>query len=129
MVDNYKQPFNIPLMDKKQKYLLFFLVFLLGIGACSTGPDENRLAVDAFLEKEVEERIATYREILFQKCREDILEEAGEIVDSILITEARLQRDSTNKPPKPEKPEKPELKMLKDSLSLDPLFRDSMPTN
>lgn len=97
--------------------------------ACNSGPDENRVAVDAFLEQQVEERLETYRRILYQQCRDKVLEEAGKIADSILILEARLKRDSLNKPARPLKPERPELKKLKDSLKLDPLFRDTSSTN
>lgn len=101
---------------------------LLGsLSACrSDGRDENQVAVERFLEQQVAERIATYKRILEQQCRDKVLEEAGKIADSILIAEARLQRDSMNKPAKPTKPERPELKTLKDSLKLDPLFRDTI---
>ncbi|PHN07433.1 hypothetical protein [Flavilitoribacter nigricans] len=102
------------------------LVIVTALVACGDGPDENQVAVEAFLKQQVEERILTYRQILTQQCRDNVLEEAGKIADSILIAEARLQRDSMNKPPKPLKPDRPELKKLKDSLKLDPLFRDTI---
>ena len=105
----------------------FFLpLLLLSITACGNVQDENRIAVETFLEQQVEERLATYKRILDKQCRDNILEEAGKIADSILIAEARLRRDSMNKPPKPTKPGRPELKKLKDSLTLDPLFRDTV---
>lgn len=105
-----------------------FLIFpiLLLVTACGDGPDENQVAVEAFLKQQVEERLATYKQILAQQCRDNVLEEAGKIADSILIAEARLARDSMGKPPKPHKPDRPELKKLKDSLLLDPLFRDTI---
>jgi hypothetical protein len=90
-----------------------------------SGPDENRVAVDNFVKQEVENRLASYKRILEQQCRDNILEEAGKLADSILISEARLKRDSLLKPPKPVKPEKPEIKQLKDSVNLYPLFRDT----
>lgn len=102
------------------------LVIVLCLAAsCEGGPDRNKVAVQKFVELQVEEQLATYRKIMMQQCRDKVLEEAGRIADSILITEARLKRDSMGKPPKPLKPEKPEIKLLKDSLSLDPLFRDT----
>lgn len=114
--------------DLTLRYTVPGLVMLLLLlsPACQDGPDENLLAVEAFVEEKVQERLATYRTILDQQCREAILQEAGAIADSILLAEARLRRDSVNKPPRPAKPEKPELKKLEDSLSLDPLFRDSL---
>ena len=106
-------------------YRLPSILLLLFLFGCQSGPDENRVAVDAFVKQEVEKRLATYKKILEQQCRDNVLEEAGRLADSILISEARLKRDSLLKPPKPEKPEKPEIKALKDSISLDPLFRDT----
>lgn len=103
-----------------------YSLFLLLFAACQSGPDENQVAVETFLEKEVTDRLALYQRILNQQCRDNVLEEAGKIADSILISEARLKRDSMGKPPKPTKPDRPELKTLKDSLSLDPLFRDTV---
>lgn len=116
------------MMNFALRYKLVGMVALLMLlsPSCQEGPDENLLAVEAFVEEKVEERLATYRAILDQQCWEAILQEAGTIADSILLTEARLRRDSVNKPPRPDKPEKPELKKLNDSLSLDPLFRDSL---
>lgn len=102
--------------------LPFAVLFLF---SCNSGPDDNKIAVQAFVEKQVEEQLATYKRIFMQQCRDKVLLEAGQIADSILITEARLKRDSMGKPPKPLKPEKPEIKQLKDSLTLDPLFRDT----
>lgn len=106
-------------------FLLLAGVLLLGLSACGDRPDENKVAVEIFLERQVEDRLETYRQILAQQCRDNILEEAGKIADSILIAEARLERDTANKPPKPTKPGRPELKKLQDSLALDPLFRDT----
>jgi hypothetical protein len=102
-----------------------FAVLLLFVFSCSDGPDENQVAVESFVEQQVEQQLATYKRILLKQCRDNILTEAGRLADSILITEARLRRDSMGKPPRPVKPDKPELKTLKDSLGLDPLFRDT----
>ena len=106
-------------------YRLPFTGLLLLLFACNNGPDENQLAVESFVEQQVEQQLATYKKIFMQQCRDKVLTEAGRLADSILINEARLKRDSMGKPPKPLKPEKPEIKQLKDSISLDPLFRDT----
>ena len=113
-----------------KKSMLFSAIAALLSGlfffSCNNGPDENQVAVESFVEQQVEQQLATYKKIFLQQCRDKVLLEAGRIADSILINEARLKRDSMGKPPKPLKPEKPEIKQLKDSLSLDPLFRDTM---
>lgn len=113
-------------MKVKKISKLFVSILLLTATGCGDGPDENQIAVETFLEQQVEERLATYKRILNQQCLDKVLEEAGEIADSILIAEARMERDTMNKPLKPTKPERPELKKLKDSLTLDPLFRDTI---
>lgn len=99
------------------------LTCLLG---CQDGPDDNLIAVEAFVQEQVEERLANYRRILSQQCWEAVIQEAGVIADSILINEARRRRDSLGKPPRPIKPEKPELKKLQDSLTLDPILPDTI---
>lgn len=113
-------------MSVKTPLKLFVSVLLFSAISCGDGPDENQIAVEAFLKQQVEERLITYKRILDQQCIDKVLEEAGKIADSILIAEARMKRDSMNKPPKPSKPDRPELKQLKDSLKLDPLFRDTI---
>ncbi|MDV7396231.1 hypothetical protein RZS08_32860, partial [Arthrospira platensis SPKY1] len=62
-----------------------------------------------------------------QRCYEQALEEASLLADSILIEEARLERDTIGKPPIPPKPEKPEIKSLLDSLPIGPLVRPPAP--
>ncbi len=109
---------------KKNVWILLFTGALSG--ACVKTEDHNEVAVKAFVQAKVEERLENYRRILEKNCIEKALTEAGNLADSILITRARLQRDTLSKPPKPEKPEKPEIRRPKEDIPLAPLFKDSI---
>lgn len=79
----------------------------------------------AYIERQVEERILEYKQILDERCYDTVLEEANRLTDSILLVRARLERDSLDKPPRPDKPDKPEVKTIIDSVPVAPLFIDS----
>ena len=96
------------------------MISVLSIGCAKEKDDQARL--EEMIEEEVNSRLANYRQIVLAQCRKRMLEEASEIVDSILIEQARLGRDSLLKPPKPSKPEKPEIKSLKDTVPVKPLL-------
>ncbi len=99
----------------------FPILLLLLLTACEED-DRNQKAVQAMIEEEVNQRLNNYREARMQRCWEDALEEASKQADSILLVEARQNRDTLGKPPKPSKPEKPEIKSVKDSLPVKPLL-------
>jgi hypothetical protein len=83
----------------------------------------NQQAVQAAIEREIAERVNFFRDNRMQRCHEQALEEASLLADSILLKEARLERDTIGKPPILPKPEKPEIKSLLDSLPIGPLVR------
>lgn len=102
------------------------MLFLL---CMSCKDDRNANAVEALIETTLTERLAEYERIRKEKCREEILTEAGLIVDSILIKEAREAKDTLKRPPKPTRPTKPEIRTLIDSTPLAPIIqkkRDSL---
>ncbi|MCI4651423.1 hypothetical protein [Phaeodactylibacter sp.] len=85
--------------------------------ASSCGEDNrNRIAVENMIQEEVTQRVATYRENRTQRCYEDAVKEASTLADSILLLQARLNRDTASKPPRPTRPERPAAKKLRDSL-------------
>ncbi|MCB0560656.1 MAG: hypothetical protein KDD09_16990 [Phaeodactylibacter sp.] len=84
--------------------------------------NRNKNAVEAVIDQEVARRIQNYKQVRMDRCYEKALEEASRLADSILILEARLERDTLGKPPKPEKPEKPEIKAVLDSTPIKPLL-------
>ncbi len=101
--------------------IIFSMYFFLLLSGCSED-DRNQRAVQAVIQEEVEKRVRNYKQVRMQRCNEQALEEASRLADSILLLEARLERDTMGKPPKPEKPEKPEIKTVLDSLPVKPLL-------
>ena len=102
-----------------------FLLFTVStfFWTCSL-PDEGDVRVKVIHEK-VEERIAKYKISKQEACKRKVLKEAGAIADSILLLDARLNRDTTGRPLIPEKPASPEIKNIADSIPVEPFFRDS----
>lgn len=100
-------------MDAFKNSLL--LLFLTTVFACESGEDQS-VRVRAMVDQLVSDRIQSHKDIRLQRCREEMLREAGEKVDSILLAEARQQRDTVSRPPKPVKPVQPAFRNLPDSM-------------
>ena len=109
-------------MRLKNKY--FALVILLTLMACG-GEQADQAERKAFIDEKVTERIAEYKRILDGRCRERVLDEANRQADSILLVRARLERDTSDKPPRPYKPDKPEVITIIDTVPVAPLFQDT----
>ena len=112
---------------------ILFVLFISSLLFSCGEDNRNKRAVEAVIAEEVAQRVQNYRQVRLQRCYELALEEASRQADSILLLEARIERDTLGKPPKPEKPEKPEIKTVLDSLPVKPLLekkkrteRDSM---
>ena len=81
---------------------------------------------EQLIQDKIDGYVNNYRQTQLDKCRDQILERAGYIVDSLLIERARAEKDTISKPPKPIKPITPERINPKDSTPVGPLFRDSI---
>lgn len=103
------------------RIIFIILVFLLLSCESATHVD-----IDAVIEEKVAERLNEFQNVLMRRCRERANEEAGAIADSIIIEQARRQKDTIGRPDRPLRPDMPELKTLEDSLELAPLF-DTVP--
>lgn len=99
-------------MSRLSYFFLFLPLLYLSCGE----DNRNRDAVEAMIQQEVTDRVATYRNNRVQRCYKDAVKEASIIADSVLLIEARMKRDSASKPPRPTKPEQPVAKKLRDSL-------------
>ena len=102
--------------------LVFSSLLFVAINACQG--ESDRLEVrQAAIEQEVARKLETFRKIKAQNCRDEVLTAASLIADSLIIANARMQLDTTLKPPKPFKPEQPTLQTLIDSVPVKPLFQ------
>jgi len=101
------------------------LASLLFVAASACQNEADRLAArQNAIEQEVANKLETFRKIKAQNCRDEVLTAASLIADSLIIANARMQLDTTFKPPKPFKPEQPTLQTLIDSVPVKPLFKE-----
>lgn len=101
------------------------IVFLL-LGSLLTGclnPQEfSEEELQALVDTELEKRLLNYREIKFDRCRENLLIKANLIVDSLLYLEAQYLADSLLKNNLLPKPGRPEIRIVRDTRPIAPLF-------
>jgi len=110
-------------MSKRNAYSGFLhtrraLLLLFGLGlAAGCGPAKEEL-----VQQKVAERVQAYMAKKTSECRDKLLQEAGEMADSILLSEARMDlRDSLGRQ-RPGRPVKPLPVPPIDSLAVKPLF-------
>lgn len=114
-----------------------FVFFALCINACDRPQPKTKAQV---MEARLEKRLQTWRKGQLDRCRREVLKAATAIVDSTLLTDARLNRDLSDLPFIPGRPRRPgfeapedttpiapllQFLLLQDSLFLDSLLRDS----
>ena len=107
----------------------YFIIVALGVSlfavwSCEGSKEKKEeLDIDAQVRLVVDEKLATRKTQRMESCREFALIEAEEIVDSMLMAQAKLTvSDTIGKPPKPPKPELLEVKKPKDNTPIKPLF-------
>lgn len=89
------------------------VLLLFALTACKS---QTEVDVDEVIEEKVEERLEEYRTVFFDRCRNEALEEAGRLADSIILDRARRMRDTSGRPARPRRPDTPHLQRLQDSL-------------
>lgn len=109
----------------KPKYL-FALTFGLSLFAWLAFQETAPVTKATLIQERLDSRIEKFRSDAWRRCLEDLYEEATQFVDSLLIEEARRNRDTIQKPPKPFKPDRPEAIPGRDSLPVAPLVRDTL---
>lgn len=107
--------------------ILLFVVLLIAGSATflwtSFADKKPRLAKADVIQLEVEERLRILIENRRERCRTEALDKATAIVDSMLIEQAKANKDTLGKPPKPLKPVKPEILSPIDSLPVRPFLQ------
>ena len=107
-------------MQESSKLILILTIM---VSACQSS---THVDIDAVIEEKVQERLAEFKRVIDLRCRDKMLEEAGLIADSMVLLQARLKKDTLNRPLRPVRPDEPELKTLNDSLPLKPLFETTI---
>lgn len=103
------------------KKLLLIPILAIGLPSCFR-PQVDQTEVIALMESTLQEKLDAYRQRMEEDCQKRILKEAARVADSIIVEEARLYRDTVQRPPIPPRPERPETKKLPDSLPVGPLI-------
>ncbi|MBV6438978.1 MAG: hypothetical protein DYG98_20660 [Haliscomenobacteraceae bacterium CHB4] len=97
--------------------------FLLAICCISCGRDNEKI-----INEKVKERVTAFREKKNTECREVLLAEAEKIVDSLLLSEARLELSDSLVRMRPARPARPAPLAPIDSLPVRPIFDPASPT-
>lgn len=72
----------------------------------------------------LEIKMTQWREVQISSCKEKILAEAENYVDSVLVaTSLENKLDTISKPEKPIKPSKPEFRPKPDSVIVKPIYK------
>jgi len=109
---------------KYNKYSFALLLVCLNFFACEE--DQSAELKQKLIAEKVEERVQRLKNNKSIRCREELMENANQMVDSILIARARANKDTILKPPKPFKPDQPDAFLLEDTFAIQPLLKDSL---
>jgi len=82
-------------------------------------------SLQQLIDESLQEKLDKYTLAVERKCASTIRKRAEEIVDSLLMQEARVKTvDTFKRPPIPTKPDRPEVKPPKDTTDVKPLFEE-----
>ena len=106
--------------------LLTILLFSIGIFTAfqtKENTEPPKITKEQLRQERLQKRLAEFQKSVEENCREDIMQRASEVVDSILIARAKASRDTIAKPPRPDRPQRPALRSPKDSTPIAPLLK------
>lgn len=93
--------------------------FLFSAFQSSEKPDSREILI----QKEVRKKVNSFVARRKKRCRDKIMKQASELVDSILIVRARAMTiDTFQKPPIPPRPDRPDVPVLEDTMDISPLL-------
>jgi len=98
----------------------WILILFLVLSSCR---GDRKALVDPIIQMRIESRVKEFQDLEYQKCREKILEQAIQKVDSLLRENpVMIHIDTMGRPKKPQKPQEPTLLIPKDTVPLKPLI-------
>ena len=103
--------------------LLKKFLFLLAINCIACESDKEKI-----VNEKVAERLTAFREKKNAECRSELLDEAEQIVDSLLLAEAKMELSDSLIRLRPAKPPKPTPLPPIDSLPVQPIFKPESST-
>ncbi len=95
--------------------IILLLFIILGFGCHRKKPVTKK----EIISQRIEKKVSTWTRKTKENCTDKVISRAEAIVDSILIANAFIGKDTLNKPVRPEKPE---IKRIGDSIKVAPLF-------
>lgn len=81
------------------------------------------------MQERLEERLERWKSDVEQRCIDNAMDLAIAIVDSTIIANARVNRDTSGKPDIPLRPAKPEFVIPEDSTPVKPFLREKTDTS
>jgi len=105
-------------MIKHIKPLTLVLILLVVATACTPEVVDST----ALVYERYRERAEALTKNLLDECQKDVIDEALERADSLLIDRARRMRRIEGRPPRPNRPGAPPVQELSEPLPLRPLF-------
>jgi hypothetical protein len=112
-------------MKTLNQILLFLMAMMLMVSCTGFQKKETKEAkTQALIEEKVAAKVENYRNIRLEKCRERILERAGELADSLIRATAINSNiiDATSRPIPPPRPLRPEIRVPIDTTPVSPFF-------
>lgn len=106
-------------------YSVLFVFLAMASGACQDESQRTELERQ-LLESRLEERLETVRQIRRAECAQQLLDSARYLVDSLWVLEAFQSLDTLHRPFKPSRPEPPAAGNSLETLTVKPLFPDSI---
>ena len=105
----------------KKLLLIFTIIFIGGsfFYCCKKPPTITKAQV---MQERLEGRLERWREGVNRNCKKRVMDAAVAIVDSTLLANARLKRDTSDIPNIPHRPNKPDFVAPKDSVPIKPIL-------
>ena len=108
-------------MLKYKPYLLITAILLTLL--FTAFQDSEMMTKEQFVQIHLNEKLQKYKIEKAKKCRQKAIDQATQIVDSILISQARnIRIDTVQRPPKPIKPSRPNILSPNDTTPIRPVI-------
>ena len=105
---------------KKRAYLLIAILMLLLPTACKRKPTKTKEQV---MQERLAERIEHWKSDMVKKCRKEVETKAVALTDSIIIANAKQNRDTSIHSLIPGRPTRPDYQPPTDSVQVKPFLK------